>query len=771
MLGVAVFGVAETFDAPAAAQVADGATTPVVPEVRVTVDPAQPSLRALSASDDGRIVALDTADDDTSTLVAVDRVAGAEIADVPSTGAHPGVSGDGCVVAYSELDSSGANVALGAVDLCATPVEDLNVGSVAFSDPLPAPAVSQDGDVIVWSTGDDLLRFTRSATGTYERDTTFAPVKGENRFFGPRLDIAGFGTILVYETLADPAEADPTLTTVHLWQPAETSGGPPTSTEIAGPGARKPTMDATGEVIAYEQWTEDNSWAIVIHDGTGPAETLPNQVLDDAWNPQLSADGHHLVSQHADGVQVTWWSDGDPFGSVTTARVMDTTSAGDDVPTNSGPSATVSATGRVILAVGDQSVAATDPPLGTGWYLWQHVRAEAVTAQSPVDLGSVTVGETATGTVRFINASQIGIPLARTDERGSTERTDPVGDARVTVSAWSCDSVAVWQPGTACDASVTMSPTTVGAASGTVRLVIAPDDATGADEIVTAATVNVVGVAPSTTVPLNTGPSGTVPTRPPASPLPSFPSFPGSGSGSGGSGSSGGAGTGTGSSTTTTTTTTTLPALPVFEPPTIEFAPTIVDAGRRTAEIAVFNSSSSPITVTSVVIDTIANGATDFAAGSADCVGASLAAQGRCTIVVTFAPATIGELQATLTAAFDDGRQATAIITGTGADSPVLTVEPSVATAGQVVSVRGAGFPEGAPVELSWHNGLVTFQQSVSEIGDFSETLVVLPHTTRGPTELRVEGQDGLFDDVSAELLIDVTTQRAEAAVFGRFSR
>jgi hypothetical protein len=47
----------------------------------------------------------------------------------------------------------------------------------------------------------------------------------------------------------------------------------------------------------------------------------------------------------------------------------------------------------------------------------------------------------------------------------------------------------------------------------------------------------------------------------------------------------------------------------------------------------------------------------------------------------------------------------------------------------------------------------------------------VLRHTPRGPTELLVPGQVDLFDDVTAELLVDHSSHRFDATVFGAYTR
>jgi hypothetical protein len=101
-----------------------------------------------------------------------------------------------------------------------------------------------------------------------------------------------------------------------------------------------------------------------------------------------------------------------------------------------------------------------------------------------------------------------------------------------------------------------------------------------------------------------------------------------------------------------------------------------------------------------------------------------------------------------------DGQRVEATITGIGADAPALRVVPGVAANGQVVTVRGVGFPTGATVELLWADNGLAEQVVVSDAGDFVETVVIMPHTRRGPSEIVVRGQEGLFGDVVTEILI-----------------
>ena len=203
-------------------------------------------------------------------------------------------------------------------------------------------------------------------------------------------------------------------------------------------------------------------------------------------------------------------------------------------------------------------------------------------------------------------------------------------------------------------------------------------------------------------------------------------------------------------------------ALPVFEPAAFEFAPTIVDAGRRNAEVALVISGSEPIIVSSLEVQPAESG---FAVDATTCEG-EIAGGQQCTVTVSFAPTVAGEGTANLVATLADGTVVTSALRGIGVPSPVLSVLPGVATNGQVVTVFGGGFPAGAIVEFSWNGGQVKSNITIDEVGTFAETLVVLPNTATGPVEVLVAGQTGLFSDVTVSVLVADHGGRSPTAIF-----
>jgi hypothetical protein len=203
-------------------------------------------------------------------------------------------------------------------------------------------------------------------------------------------------------------------------------------------------------------------------------------------------------------------------------------------------------------------------------------------------------------------------------------------------------------------------------------------------------------------------------------------------------------------------------SLPVFEPATFEFAPTIVAAGRRTAEVDLVNSGTEPITIASLKVQRAEPG---FAVDATTCEGQISAGQ-QCAVTVSFAPLISGEGTAHLVATLTDGRVITAVLSGIGAPAPLLSVLPGVAANGQVVTVFGGGFPAGAIVEFSWNQGQVKSDITVDGVGAFAETLVVFPNTAAGLVDVVVAGQTNLFGEVSVSVLVTDHGGSGSTAIF-----
>ena len=258
---------------------------------------------------------------------------------------------------------------------------------------------------------------------------------------------------------------------------------------------------------------------------------------------------------------------------------------------------------------------------------------------------------------------------------------------------------------------------------------------------------------------------------PPVETLPTT-TMPGSSTGgtTGGSATTGGTSSTTGggrpSSTTggpivTTTTTTQAPGVVAFSPTQFEFAPTIIDSGRRIGLIELVNTTPAKANVVGVRFEP--NDTAAFEIVENGCVGQAVPAASRCAITIAYAPSDAGEHSAQLVASLESGTETAATIIGTGTSSPTLTVFPSVATTGQVVTLRGAGFPTGLTVEVTWSGS--TSDVTIDETGGFAIPVLVMPHTRSGPASASVAGQVDQFGDVTTTMLVTVTTGRSQLSV------
>jgi len=203
--------------------------------------------------------------------------------------------------------------------------------------------------------------------------------------------------------------------------------------------------------------------------------------------------------------------------------------------------------------------------------------------------------------------------------------------------------------------------------------------------------------------------------------------------------------------------------LTAFASPTT-FAPTVVDAGRRTQPVTLTNATDRAVQVTTVSIDL----PDVFVIAADGCTGMSLTPGASCVVDVQFAPITVGSTFAAVVFELSDGTVVTAALDGEGAPGPTLDVVPAVAGAGQTVTVFGVGFPAGSTVEFSQPGTSTAEPIVVDANGTFAHVVVVLPNTLTGPAVLGVRGQPDAFDDVAAELLVSSRgATSADAALRG----
>jgi hypothetical protein len=208
------------------------------------------------------------------------------------------------------------------------------------------------------------------------------------------------------------------------------------------------------------------------------------------------------------------------------------------------------------------------------------------------------------------------------------------------------------------------------------------------------------------------------------------PSFPGTGSG--GSGTSGGSIRPVGSTTVTFPTFGPIEEA-TFEPVGVDFSPTVVGAGRQLQTLALTNPTSDSIDVIDMSIQNDPDGA--FTIVESTCADAPVPPDGQCTVTVAYAPVTLGASSASLVATLSDGTSATALLSGTGAPPPTITVVPEVAASGQAVAVQGAGFPADLVVVLTWPGSDVPLPiRSCLQL--VRGAMIVLPHA-RGPAGQR----------------------------------
>jgi len=196
-------------------------------------------------------------------------------------------------------------------------------------------------------------------------------------------------------------------------------------------------------------------------------------------------------------------------------------------------------------------------------------------------------------------------------------------------------------------------------------------------------------------------------------------------------------------------------------PEAFDFAPTIVEAGRRTGLVEIVNQGTGAVTVSEVRLDPAGDG--PFEVVETTCAGQSVAVGSRCGITLAFAPTTLGAQNVTLIASLASGADITAVVSGTGSPAPTLEAVPGVATIGQVVTLRGSGFPTGVTVDVTRASSL--HQVVVDDTGTFNLPVVVMSHTPTGPVEVTVAGQADMFGTVTSTLLVTDTSDRSSPAV------
>jgi hypothetical protein len=262
-----------------------------------------------------------------------DRVGGTGRAVAEVGSVAPGVSGDGCVVAYTVVTANvtangtatATNATLTTVDRCAAPIESpLPIGAVLDSIALEPdaviapPSLSFDGSTIVWSTGSEIRRYARPpAGGAHERSHTFDTVTGGSSdvVTGIHTDVSADGNTVVFVAGPGTTPFEPTPANVYAWtlalpqlDPELLSAMP--SGDPAAADSTSPTITADGSFVVFESkslelpvvGSEPVIAPFVV--GVDLAARTGQVLVDDADRPTVSADGQHVVYRRGDAVWV-----------------------------------------------------------------------------------------------------------------------------------------------------------------------------------------------------------------------------------------------------------------------------------------------------------------------------------------------------------------------------------------------------------------------------------------------------------------------------------
>jgi hypothetical protein len=720
----------------------------------------------------GAVVVFETTQGPTDVVAVRDRVGDTTRTVAEPSTRRPAVSANGCVVAYVVVGSPSSSLV--AVDRCANPNDTgapdplpagSVVGAVASAAGSPgAPALSADGNVIVWSTGQAIRRYERSGSSwaqTAEWDAASTPTN--DVVTGPDVDVSDDGNVVVFTAGVGTQAFQPSVSNVY----ARVVDGATdridllSATGAATPGAAssvRPVVSGDGSLVLFESTSTDLA-------GVPAGQVAPFVMFVDrealgagvlasgARLPALSADGRHAVYERDGRLRTRSWASGAPFASAPERVLTVGDAAGSAAVGASSSPPRLSADGSLVVFDSAQGTALTsDTRFHDGPQIWSRVRVAAWQASS-VQLGSSPVGAPVTGRIVVTNVGPTPIAVSSVTVSGS-------GFAR---TATTCTGSI--GPGAACTVDARSVPTAPGNLTGTVTVRSAggaPADAVGT---ITATVVGGSGsttpTSPPTTAPpappasgggdggLSTVPIGTVPFIPPIF-RPSGPVRP--------------------PFTSPTFSDPTDPFFPEsfgaavsFQPTVLDFAPTIAAAGERTASAALTNLGTDAATVVDVAINGAASA--DFALDGQSCVGVALSSGVTCDVTVAFAPTDEGSRTAEVVAQLADGTTAVLSLSGVGAPPPELSVLPQVAGTGQVVNVFGSGFPAGSTLVL--HVGTSTREIVADDVGAFVTNFVVPERARRGPIDLVVDAVPGAHGEVTAELLVDSSGNRSGAAVFG----
>ncbi len=259
-------------------------------------------------------------------VVVRDRVGGTSrpVADLRS--AAPGISGNGCVVAYSVfgVGDQGPDVTLTVVDRCANRIGDplpigAPLGTVDSADitaaSAAAPALSFDGSTIVWSTGSEIRRYVRTnPAAAYQLGNSFDGGTSVSLgvVTGAQVDVSADGLTVVFEAGLGAAPFAPTPTNVYVWSAAGPVPELISATSPEAPGSyssSSPTISSDGSFVVFESIRTDlpaidASVAKPFVVGAELSDRTAKMLVADATRPTVSADGKHVVYERGKAIRV-----------------------------------------------------------------------------------------------------------------------------------------------------------------------------------------------------------------------------------------------------------------------------------------------------------------------------------------------------------------------------------------------------------------------------------------------------------------------------------
>jgi Abnormal spindle-like microcephaly-assoc'd, ASPM-SPD-2-Hydin/WD40-like Beta Propeller Repeat len=717
--------------------IADGGVE-VVSRDGVNGGPWAEPAGAPSMSADGTIEVFQGQRDGVPSVGVRDRVAGTTTAAPGAVARNGAVSANGCVVAYVTADSDAGPWTATIVDGCA---------DVAFEVPgerataLPAPGISADGGLVVWSTGTTLLVLHRVGD-TYEPAAGPAGLP-QAAVLGPDVDVSDDGSVVVVAVdAAGPSQ-------VYAWLRDPLVPGASGTIELVSAAAgddpadgdsTRPTVSADGTLVAFETLSAELAGdtatpAVVVRDRNQDSVRV---AAPDATDPDLSSGGRDVVFVRDGAVRLATWSAGAaPFETVVETVIAVATDP--DAPTPSEPAPVVSADGSRVAFTSDQGPSFTsDVRFATGTHVW--LRDRSVLQVADLDVGDVTVGSFVDRATTVTNGGPVGVALGV-----------PSAAAPFSVVATTCAGVLA--PGASCDVTVRFTPVTTSSATGALTVV----DAFDATRVASGA-LHGRGVAPaasSSTTTTTVPPSSTTTTSTTVAPTTSVPRvvrrprIP---------------------TTIPRRTTTTTPrgnrplgtSQLAFSPQLVVLDPVVAGTGRATSVVSLTNVGLASATVTNVALDP--SSGPGFVIDAATCVGLLLAPGTACQIAIEFTTNDVGEVTGLLVADASDGATATVELSAAGVEPPFLTATPDVAGDGQVVTVTGSEFPAGEELTLWWGSEAVAVTTDSS--GSFRVPLVVMRHTAAGPLVVRVDGAPERFPTTEADVLVRASgTHPASPAV------